>query len=346
MTDAAIVVTPAVELRLRLLGALESAGFVFDPDTHVRYLRGCRAVAEPFAAEIIELLEARGYPQTDTEYSLFAAVDTMSAFACAATDHLYRQAAAGTAYRDHVRRGLSVFVVGSAILDQICDHEPALLEVVRQRVSARWIRAALDGRAPGDPLAGSGQGGLPAYLGALLAEAARIWARLAALDHGPRVRPLRRIWSEGLGAACRAELRSTATLEWEAGCLTQDAALIWSMPFWMALRLIAMTPDAWPGIALDALSATAVATGRLLSLLDDVADLEDDWASGSRNQYLHLAGIPAAGRRRPGEIPWDALLAEEVSATYLGEVTRLLAAVSGSGDHQRLAAWLYYWLGP
>jgi hypothetical protein len=318
-----------MRLRHRVWSALETAGLEVDPTRFERLLRGYRLRAEPLATELIDLLEARARPEDDTDFSLLVAVETMTAFACVAADYAYRNAAAET-YVHEVERGVAVFVVATAIFDRVCDREPHLLPAVEEHVSRRWVRAALRGDAPGDPLVGAEGAVRLAYLGALLGEAAALWRRLAWLtDRGP----LRADVTDWLTAAYRAE---------RASLRSRDVETIWATPFWVALALVALTPDAVPGFRVEAFLPQTRRIGRLLALIDDVADLEDDWASGSSNQYLERAGV--THRERGGDLPWDVLLADDVCRPYLAEIVTLLRSVSSGIDRDTLAACVLYWL--
>lgn len=334
---------PDVALRLLVLSTLDTAGLTLDPEKHRRYLTGCHVVAAPFAGEIRDRLEALAFPETEVEYSFLTAMDTMAAFACATADHVYESAAAGKTYRDQVRRSLTVYVVGSAVFDYVCDHEPALLQQLESRVSADWVRAALGGEAPSDPLATYHDSHLLTYLGALLAEAAQLWRRLAWLRRDRTAVHLRDVFVSDLRAAYRAQLRSVVRFTPAQDRTAERAEIIWATPFWIASSLLSLTPDAGPERRFQALAEQAKDWGRLLSLVDDVVDLEDDWVSANQNQYLKHAGILPDRPRRSDEIPWDVLLSEEISAWYLREITEAVRRLT-IGDRKHLAAWLFYWL--
>jgi hypothetical protein len=235
---------------------------------------------------------------------------------------------------------MSVFVVASALIDHVCDHEQALIPLLQTYVSPAWVRATLAGEAPGDPLAGVEKANLAAYLGVLLAEAARLWRKLAPPIDASGANNLRAAFIDGLGEALRAELASSPDGAGAAG--SRDVEIIWGSPFSTALYLLALTPDASPGLNVRSLVPEVRRIGRLLSLIDDVVDLEDDWRSSNANRYLERAGIVRNSYRHE-EVPWPTILADEVSEPYVREITALVESW-GQRDRQTLGAWILYWL--
>ena len=319
----------AQRLALRVRAALEQGGLRFDPEAHERRLRTCFASSEEVTGEVLELLErARPLPETDAEYSLLAALDTMVAFSCYVSDEACRLTGAGSSHE--VRLIVSVYVVGSAIFDHVCDCEVALVPLLRERLSAARLEAALqDGR--GLPIARDGDPGLLAFLDALVAE---LVARLRALgDREAQDRIAR-----GLIDAYRAQLRSTSRGR------ERDTGTIWSTPFWLALHVAAAySPDPQVEV-LEAAGSDTRRIGELLSLVDDAVDLADDWASGSANQLLARAGV-TGGRDGSAEPPWERLLADDVCGPYLDELSHRARALPPRISRDALAAWLHHWLG-
>lgn len=327
---------PARELRLRVWQAVEQSVPAAEASTHRRRIRTIHAAAEPIAENLIQLLEARATPHSDLDYSLLSGVQAMTAFGCLVTDHAYSRAAASTVYKADVARCMSIFVVASALYDHLCDREADLLPLLHGAVGRDWPRAAFAGEAPGDPLAGASVPPIVAYLGVLGGEAASIWSRMIADSRAP-AQPLWQL----LTATYRAQRASAPSLV--EGPVTRDAATIWSAPFCIALHIVASTSDAMPALSVRALLPEARRMGLLLSFVDDLADVADDWRYGSANQFLERAGIDRGGSRE-APVPWQRLLSDEVLEPYLDEIVGLVETFS-YGEREVLLTWLLYWLG-
>lgn len=338
---AVYVRTPADGLRLRVLEALESEGVGIDAAAHRRHIRDGFTAAEPIAAELIELLETRVEPESDHDFSLLSNLAAMAAFGCLITDYAYSKVAITQQHKVDVARYMSIFVVASALFDHICDRQPELLPVLEATVSVEWLRAAFAGKAPGDPPVEVAGPAPVVYLGELGAEAARLWSRLTSDTKGIRIATLHAALWDRLAAAYDAQIASVP--ESASGhAASRDVEVIWAAPFTTALYVVASTSDTAPRPKLHTLLPEAQRIGLLLSLIDDLADVEDDWRWGSANQYLDRAGI---GRRiQPGiTAPWTRLLADEVLVPYLHEIVRLVNSLSDVA-RESLVAWLVYWL--
>jgi hypothetical protein len=116
-------------------------------------------------------------------------------------------------------------------------------------------------------------------------------------------------------------------------------AVMWSSPLLIAYLLIQLASDAAPSVD-PGLEGAARTVGALFSLVDDVADVAEDWAADSHNRLLARAGL----RRRDGGLEWQRLLSEEVSEPHMDEIARLVARCADAPWGRDLAAWLYYWL--
>jgi hypothetical protein len=330
---------PHDELRMHVRRAVQAI-VGDDLKTHERLLRQSQAAAEPVANELVALLEARAAPEGDADFSLLAAIPVMAAFGDLITGYAYRRAASAETSKLDVRRCMAMFVVASAIFDHACDEQPELLTDLENLVTPDWVRKAVAGRAPGDPLAEIAGANMVAYLGVLLAETARTWAQLAPLNGTAATLNLRDALIDGLRDAYRAELRSCRREH--AAIPVRDARRIWASPLCTALRLVAITPDAAPGVDLPELIPEAMRIGWLLSLIDDVVDLRQDWRSGSANQYLERAGVAFSAETL--EMPWPLLLAAGVREPFVDEIAELLKLIPDESERAVLGAWILYWL--
>jgi hypothetical protein len=307
---------------------------VYAPDAHVQHLTRCRVDAEPIAVDIRDALERRALPESEDEHSLLAAVDVMATFGCALADHAYRVGATSTAHRDAVRWSVSAYVIGSAIVDHICDHAQRLLPLLNERLSASALAGVLGGGDDPPPLAADGDPALLLYLDELFARAVRLCRSLVIAPRDDADTQWQAFLAD-VTSAYRAELATAAP-----GAVRQ-VETIWATPFWLALALVAAGPEARAEVDFDAIRAEARSFARLLALIDDIVDVEQDWASGAGNQLLERAA------RRPAEIaPWPALADAAVYGPYMDEITRGARTLSAGVDRDSLAAWLYYWLGP
>ena len=266
----------------------------------------------------------------------------MAAFGCLVSDYAYSRVASKELWKQDVALGMSVFIVASALFDHICDRQPELLTVLEESVTAEWTQAAFAGQAPGDPLADVAAPALVAYLGVLGGEAARLWSRLASGTPEFRTGSFHAVLWERLAAAYGAQVASVPDFA-TGRAASRDVGIVWSAPFSTALYVVAATSDAASGLEMQTLLPEAQRIGLLLSLVDDLADVEQDWRWGSANQYLDRAGIDRRDRA-VGAAPWTTLLTDEVLVPYLGDVVKLLDSLPNE-ERASLVAWLVYWLG-
>jgi hypothetical protein len=311
------------------------------------------------------MLERRAAPRGARDLSLLAGIPAMASFGRLLAAYAYARIATGRAHHDDVARCLTAFVVASALYDYACDREPDLLATLRVALPQGWLRAAFDGDAPGDPFAHLAEPVPVAYLGALGGYAAGLWRGLTSgRREGPARAHLDPLW-ERLAATHAAQLASVPDaaphrLPGPADrqpSTARDVALIWTSPFVVALYTVAASPDAGPAPDLEALLPEAHRAGLLLSMVDDLADLEEDWRFGSANQYLdracaavrapalpHGGTVPGGEHAAGADLPWQALLAEDVLTPYLQEILSLAATVREE-DREAHVAWLMFWLG-
>jgi hypothetical protein len=229
---------------------------------------------------------------------------------------------------------MTASIVASAIFDHLCDRRQELLAIVGSAMSQEWVRSALGRERVRDPLAGKHKSSLLAYLGALAEQLARTWRELPGGVAGAPGRAEAAL-ARSLEAAYLAQRAS-------AGRLFRNVEIVWGAPFVVALHLVAATPDARPEIDLRGYVRESKRIGQLLSLVDDVVDLEDDVREGSANQYLARLGVMAD--TRPSGVPWEGLLAPRVIQQYVADIVTLLRTFPEDEEREALVAWLYHWL--
>lgn len=330
---------PSAQLRDRLAAALRAGGVGVDPADAVDLIRQGHAAARPVADDIVRVLEARALAASDLDFALLAGIPSMAAFGQLATGYAYQRLAAARTREPQVTRLLTAFIVASAVYDHACDRDPGLLETMTRALPADWLEDAFAGREVGDPYAGLDMPTPVAHLGALGAYGAALWRELAASARTRAARAhLSALWRR-LAATHSAQVASTRPAR------KRDVRLIWSAPLVVALYVVAATPDAAAGADIDALLSETERIGLLLSLVDDLADVADDWRWGSANQYLDALATERHARRtdRRRPVPWDALLADGVVEPYLRRVVQLTRTVP-EGDRDVLTSWLLYWI--
>jgi hypothetical protein len=327
---------PSARLRDRLAAALRAGGMAADPAIAVDLIRQGHAAARPVADDIVRVLEGRALAASDLDFALLAGIPSMAAFGQWATGYAYQRLAAARTREPQVTRLLTAFIVASALYDHACDRDPGLLQTMTRALPTDWPEDAFAGREVGDPYAGQNVPTPVAHLGALGAYGAALWRELAAPARTRAARAhLSALWRR-LAAIYSAQVASTRLAQ-------RDVRLIWSAPLVVALYVIAATPDVSAGVDVDALLLETERIGLLLSLVDDLADVADDWQWGSANQYLDALAAERHARRtdRQQPIPWDALLADEVVEPYLRRVVQLTRTVP-EGDRDALTSWLLY----
>jgi hypothetical protein len=266
----------------------------------------------------------------------------MAAFACTATDCVYRMMARGSACRDDVRMAFSQFIVSSAAFDYICDDAPELFPELAARITEDRLRRALtdpngapDISRPGSPLV--------AYVSALFDDQVALWWRIAARSDPSGGLRLPAVLTAMVVDLFRAEIRSRP-----ADSPTPDPddsrAVIWRDPLWMACQLVAATSDVDPSADLDDIRRRTESAGRLFALIDDVVDFEHDWRTGSRNRLIDAVRETAASPQNTP--PSEAALSEEVVGPYMKEITTLVAELSDPSLRDDVGGWLHSWLEP
>jgi hypothetical protein len=328
-------IAPSEQLREMARRAVARGGLAFDAQAHLAYLEERFAIAGPYASALRARLEATAPPGADAEFSLLDSAQTMAAFACTVTDLSYRLAARRLDHRDDVRRAVVAYVIGSAIFDYACDEDRGLLELLGGQLSERRLRRLLADGTGGVP-AGSGGPVLLRYFWLLASEFIGISSRLAAIRGDAAASVLREQFTEVLLDSYRQEVASIPS----AGLQQQRGPGMWSSPLLISYLLIQLASDAAPDVD-PGLEAAARTVGSLFSLVDDVADVAEDWAAGSHNRLL--AGVNL-GRGNDTAMMWDHLISAEVTGPHMDEIARLVAACAGAPWARDLAAWLYYWL--
>lgn len=329
---ARVSVTPAEQLRGMARRAVERGGLAFDERAQTAYLSERFEIAEPYAARLRARLEASAEPATDVEFSFIGSAPTMAAFACTVADLSYRLAARRLDHRDDVRRAVVAYVLGSAIFDYACDEDRGLLATLGGQLSEQRLRQLLAG---GETVPVTAEGPtLLRYFWLLVGEFVGVSGRLAAVRGDAAARALRAQYTELLVDSYRQEVASVSTEG-----TPQRGAVMWSSPLLIAYLLIQLASDAAPSVD-PGLEGAARTVGALFSLVDDVADVAEDWAAESHNRLLARAGL----RRRDGGLAWRRVLSEEVSEPHMDEIARLVARCADAPWSRDLAAWLYYWL--
>lgn len=313
-----------------------------DPHSCEAYHVQRNAVGIPFAAEIVQRLEDHHTPETDIEISLLESVPTMTAFACTATDALYRLIATRNDHRNDIRRIFSLFIVGSAVFDHICDREDSLFPELVGRISEQELKSALSGEAtisftkPGDR-------GLLAYVTMLVEDQVRICHELLSRTNQQEVLIHLEAFNETMIQIYHAELLSRPDIK-VRGTVPKTVQRVWTEPLWAASLLVALTPDIRPGLNLNELHSKINAVGRLFSLIDDIVDLEEDWSTGSHNSVLERVRPHIISAESSMNPLWKTLLSDEVWTPYVNEITSLVSYVSDPLYEEDLACWLYSWL--
>jgi hypothetical protein len=328
--------TPADRLRYRLLTALRSGGFPVEPAAVRRRIRDGLTAARPIAADLVEVLGAAAAPESDVDLAVLAAVPGMAAFGRLATGYAYARVAARPARDAEVARVVAAFIVASALFDHACDREPELVRAMTATFPPGWLSAAFHGRLAGRACARITDPVPVKYVAALCGYAARLWRDLTAAGAtAPRGVHRAALWSR-LVEVHEAQVATTRV----AG--PRDVRLIWSAPLVVALYAVALTPGADP-VDVGPLLPEAERIGVLLSLVDDLDDLAEDWRWGSANQYLDGQTVVT----RPGSaaagtpVPWEALLAGEPLDPYLRRIVDLVGSLPAS-ERDPLIPWLLY----
>lgn len=337
MSAALITRGPADELQRRLLTALRSGGFPVEPAVVRRRIGDGLVAARPVAADIGEVLRSAAAPESDVDFALLAAVPDMAAFGDLATGYAYARVATRPTHHAEVARIVTAFIVASALFDHACDREPDLARAVAVAFPRRWLSDAFHGEI--GQLSVDGSAPVPVrYLAALGRYAAGLWRGLTG-DGAPASRPRRAhrsaLWSR-LVAVHEAQAASAFAGD------PRDVRLIWSAPLVVALYAVALAPDAG-AVDVGRLLPSAERIGILLSLIDDLHDLSEDWRWGNANQYLD--GQSAVPRPRTdaahAEVPWEALLADELLEPYLRRIVEVLGSLPAI-QRDPLIPWLLY----
>jgi hypothetical protein len=263
----------------------------------------------------------------------------MSAFACSATDALYRLLARRTDFRDEARLGFSLFVVSTAAFDHICDADIGLVPTLTSRITETRLTAALHAD-PAPVFAAPDDVPLVSSVTVLLDDQVGIWRRLTRGRSDSGMEMLAEQFVTALTAMLRDELQS-ASIDVSDGLVGRRA--VWQEPLWLACLLIAASEDADSTIQLESLRERTHRVGRLLSLVDDAVDIDQDWRGGGRNQLLARAvnGTRDVGDAAP---PWDAILSDAILPPYTEEITMLVAELMDPIYQEDLAGWLFSWV--
>ncbi len=317
-------------LRARAREALEQAGVGFDEAEYSRYLRQRFALARPLAHTVGTRLAVFGTPTTTEERSLVDAIETMTAFASSVVDCAYAVASRSTTHRDEARRALAEYVIASAIFDHACDEDPALLRVVETRLDEEQLKHAVQvGQIaiPEDaPL-------LARYFFGLVHDFLQRVTTLAVSRGRSNPGPLRAHVTEVLLGAYRSQL---ASVQADGGPTRTE---VWQTPLLVAYALMQVSGDA-ADTTDDKLADLARAVGEVLALVDDVADIEEDWNSSSRNRLLD----PIRGRRDATPSLLSEVLGGERTEPYFSQLRERARSFAREPWAREVSAWLYYWL--
>jgi hypothetical protein len=327
-------VPPAERLRERARAALQLGGLPFDEKAHSAYLELRFGVAKQYATNLQQRLEATARPESDVERSIVASVPTMAAFAFTIADCAYQIASIRSRHREDVRAALAAYVIGSAIFDYACDEDHQLLLLFGDELSAGRLRGILE-TEPSDVEKVADGPPLLRYFWLLFADFVASFNRLGAPRPPIVIRSLRQQVVQGLIESYQAEIASITSSSADRRETT------WSSPLLMAYLLMQLSSDASAQINRQLENAVRQ-VGRLLALVDDVTDIEDDWTSNSRNELL--IGLRAHPKNGDRISHWEAVLSDECSEPHMVQITALAAACAESPWAKDLTAWLYYWL--
>ncbi len=335
MAGAVTQFTPSERLRQRARRAIQRGGLPFDEPRYTAYLKDRFAVAAPYAAHLRARLEAAAPPADAIDFSLLDGIEVMASFACTVADIAYQLAAERPDHREDVRRGVTAYVVASAIFDHACDEDRGLQALLGGQLTEQRLRLLLTAGQPTEQVAVAGPA-LLRYFWLLATDLVAVAVRLAGHRNDAETAILRERFAGALVDSYRAELATVSAASSPDG----RGPNIWASPLLVAYALIQLARDAPPTVD-PGLEAVAKTVGTLFSLVDDVVDVEEDWASASHNRLLARAGLRRADG---GELAWQDILAADVTEPYMDEIAAVVESCRGTAWEQDLAAWLYHWL--
>jgi len=333
------------EIRRRLRNAIEQSGVHFNPDAHEVYLNRQLMKSSILASKIIKRLNACATPATRTEFSLLQGVPFMTAFAYTATDCLYHLMAHQTDNLDDVRHAFSLFVIGSAVFDYICDVDVTLFPTIINRISEDQLRLCLWGYTK--PLFSNLEDPpLLRYAAILIEDKVYLCRKLMKETNHSNAVTLRQRFTDAVIELYRAEVDSSRA----DTILMKDNSVhsredVWINSLLMLYSLIALTPDVSQKIEADKVKEKIRMIGRLFVLIDDIIDLEADWYNQSPNLLLQKIGFQSIlSDDYTVSFPWEIVLGHKLCDSYMNEITSLLSCVLDPSYEEDLIGWLYSWL--
>lgn len=332
-------------LRSHVWSAIERGGINLDPVENEVYLNERLVSTRSFATEIVELLERISPPATAAERSFMRGVPMMTAFACTVIDCLYRMFAYRTDSREAVRRLFSIFIVGSAAFDYVCDSGSDLLPALKERISVEKLQSSFRS-SNFHPFMQSGDSGFVCYATLLAEKEVMLCQRVLTSRVCAEPDEFRNSLVEILIRIYGSELSTVPFGDSSAIDIAHNREIVWTEPIKLALLFISIVSDARPGATDIDKHMRVLEVGRLLSLVDDALDIEEDSLRSKRSfSSIHANGSVTSIDISTG-LPLERLLTSQTIESHMNRITRSAARASDSTYSRDLAGWLYSWLRP
>ena len=311
-------------LRAQARDALAAGGLQVDEARAQEYLRASFAAAASDARDLARRLRRLG-GGGDVFRSFVDAVPTMTAFASSVTDAAYELTGASRETQPDARRALALYVLASAIFDRACDEDANLMRELGDGLSDASLQAALE------------RGTMLARERARLPLVRSFWVLVD--DFVQIVDSMASRAHQGAHGS-RAQLVRTILDAYRAamGASHLSAADVWASPLYVAYLLTAVGSGSVSAPEPE-LEDLVRSTGELFMLVDDVADISEDWTNEARNSLLDLIRR-SVGHRHPS--PAD--LTEPVTSAHMDRIRELARAIATAPCASGVSAWLHYWL--
>ncbi len=315
----------AVDLRARAGGALAAGGLPFDESRARAYLEGRFATTSDKATALRTQLSPLMQSDDEVLRSFLEAITAMTAFADSVVESAYALLRAPDKHRAGVSRALAAYVVGSSIFDHATDDDPALLSEIGEDLNEESLREVMSGS--GTSFGPHARTALARAFWKLVKDFAQEAEALAEARPNATLMVRKQLVTALVGAYRGAR-----------GGGRNSRLDVWASPLYVAYILLRLAGDA--GTAIDpSLEDQVERTGELFRHVDDITDIEDDWAGGSRNELLD-----AVRHSDDRVLPWERLLASDALDAHLMRTRELTATVAQMPCADAVGAWLYYWL--
>lgn len=315
----------AAHLRSRTRQAIAMGGLPFEESRAHAYLEERFATVSGRATVLCNRFASLSRQDDRVLTSFIEAIPAMTAFADSVVESAYALIGVRETHRAIASRALAAYVIGSSIFDHAADDDHALLSEIALDLTEESLREAVAGanvsfgQHARTPLARA--------FWSLVRDFAQEADALADARPGTTRLVRERLASVLVGAYRGAR-----------GGGQNSRLDVWASPLYVAYILLRLAGDA-RGPVDPSLEELAEQTGELLRRVDDITDIEDDWASGSRNELLD--GM--RGSDDP-ELPWERLLGADELKAHLNRTSELTALVAQMPCADAIGAWLYYWL--